>query len=189
MGKKGSMPKRGLHTRLRIVRSAMRQDLLQFAIPAFTVFVIEIRFCAQDGLGNFWGALWFLIRHPGEFLLLPPHARVGLVVTVIGFVFLLLGQVTLGLNHASTVLIREGHKLIMHGVYRLTRNPMYLGLILVVVGLPVYVASWRGFWTSLVLIPLILNRIRLEERLLGEHFGQAYLAYKTRTKRLVPFVF
>jgi protein-S-isoprenylcysteine O-methyltransferase Ste14 len=46
-----------------------------------------------------------------------------------------------------------------------------------------------GFWTSLVLILLIFNRIRLEERLLAEHFGQAYEAYKARPKRLVPFVF
>lgn len=62
--------------------------------------------------------------------------------------------------------LRVDHQLITHGIYRFTRNPMYLGLIMVVTGLPVYAASMYGFLISLVLIPIILNRIRLEEELL-----------------------
>jgi protein-S-isoprenylcysteine O-methyltransferase Ste14 len=87
------------------------------------------------------------------------------------------------------VVIREDHQLITHGIYRFTRNPMYLGLIMGVTGLPVYAASLYGFFASLVLIPIILNRIRLEEKLLTEEFQDAYQSYKETTKKLIPFIY
>jgi protein-S-isoprenylcysteine O-methyltransferase Ste14 len=37
------------------------------------------------------------------------------------------GQVTLHHNYAPTVVIKEGHQLVKHGIYRWVRNPMYLG--------------------------------------------------------------
>jgi protein-S-isoprenylcysteine O-methyltransferase Ste14 len=66
---------------------------------------------------------------------------------------------------------------------------MYLGLIMVVTGLPVYATSLYGFLTSLVLIPIILNRIRLEEKLLAGEFQGAYQKYKETTKKLIPFIY
>ena len=58
-----------------------------------------------------------------------------------------------------------------------------------VTGLPVYAASMYGFLTSLLLIPIILNRIRLEEELLTEEFQDAYQKYKETTKKLIPFIY
>ena len=102
---------------------------------------------------------------------------------------MIVGQATLWRNYSGTVVIRVDHQLITHGIYRFTRNPMYLGLIMVVTGLPVYVASLYGFLTSLILIPIILNRIRLEEKLLTEEFQDAYQKYKETTKKLIPFIY
>ena len=183
------MTKRGSPTKLRIVRSAIREDLLQFALPALTVFFIELLFCSRDGLTDFWGTLWSLMRHPQRLSLLPLHSIIGLALVLIGFIVLLAGQLTLGHNHSSTVMIREGHQLIMRGIYRYTRNPMYLGVFLIALGLPVHVASLYGFLTGLVLIPIFLNRIRLEERLLTEEYGDRYQANRARTRRLIPFIY
>ena len=72
---------------------------------------------------------------------------------------------------------------------RVTRNPIYLGAIMVITGLPVYAASLYWFLTSLVLIPIILNRIRMEEQLLTEEFRDAYQKYKETTKKLIPFIY
>ncbi len=102
---------------------------------------------------------------------------------------MLVGQATLWRNYSGTVVIREDHQLITHGIYRFTRNPIYLGAIMVFTGLPVYAASMYGFLTSLVLIPIILNRIRLEEELLTEEFGDAYRTYKEATSKLIPFIY
>jgi protein-S-isoprenylcysteine O-methyltransferase Ste14 len=57
----------------------------------------------------------------------------------------------------------------VYGVYRFTHNPMYLGLIVVLIGLPVYAASLGGFLASLILIPVILNRINMEELVEAEY--------------------
>ena len=60
---------------------------------------------------------------------------------------------------------------------------------MVVTGLPVYAASLNGFLTSLVLIPIIFNRIKLEEKLLTEEFQEAFRKYKETTKKLIPFIY
>jgi protein-S-isoprenylcysteine O-methyltransferase Ste14 len=87
------------------------------------------------------------------------------------------------------VIIRENHQLVTHGIYRFTRNPIYLGAIMVVIGLPAYVASLYGGVIMLLLIPIILNRIRLEEKLLTEEFKEAYQKYKQTTRKLIPFIY
>jgi protein-S-isoprenylcysteine O-methyltransferase Ste14 len=46
-----------------------------------------------------------------------------------------------------------------------------------------------GFLISLLLIPIVLNRIRLEEELLAEEFQDAYQKYKESTKKLIPFIY
>jgi protein-S-isoprenylcysteine O-methyltransferase Ste14 len=66
---------------------------------------------------------------------------------------------------------------------------MYLGLIRVVLGLPMFCSSLYGFVTMVVLIPIILNRIRLEEKLLAEEFQHVYQSYKETTKKLIPFIY
>jgi protein-S-isoprenylcysteine O-methyltransferase Ste14 len=60
---------------------------------------------------------------------------------------------------------------------------------MVFTGLPVYAASLYGFLTMLVLIPIFLNRIRLEEKLLTEEFQDEYQKYKKTTKKLIPFIY
>ena len=102
---------------------------------------------------------------------------------------MVVGQATLWRNYSGTVIIREDHQLITHGIYRFTRNPIYLGAFMVFIGLPVYAASLYGFLTSLVLIPIFLNRIRLEEELLTEEVQGAYQKYRETTRKLIPFIY
>ena len=183
--------RQGILKKLGIVRNAIRKDILYFALPGLTVFIIELLFCnARDGLSGFWGTAWGLVKQPQTLSMFPVQSIIGLALVIIGLIIMVVGQLTLFRNYSGTVLIRENHQLITHGIYRFTRNPMYLGAIMVlVVGLPVYVASLYGFLTALVLIPIILNRIRLEEKLLTEEFQDAYQKYKETTKKLIPFIY
>jgi len=187
------MSKPGFLQRHGIIRNAIRKDLLQFALPGLTVFFIELLFCGRAGAGNglsgFWANVWGLIRHPSTLSTFPVHGLIGLALVFIGLTIMLIGQITLWRNYSSGVIIREDHQLITHGIYGFTRNPIYLGLIMGVTGLPVYAGSLYGFLISLVLIPIILNRIRLEERLLIDQFGDAYRTYKKHTRRLIPFIY
>jgi len=173
------MPKRGFLASHGIVRNAIRKDILQFAIPAIIIFFIELIFCADS-----------LVKQLQNLSMFPVQRIIGLAFFIIGLIIMIVGQVTLWRNYSGSVVIRVDHQLITHGIYHFTRNPIYLGLIMVVVtGLPVFAASMVGFLISLVLIPIILNRIRIEEELLTEEFQDAYQKYKETTKKLIPFIY
>jgi len=57
-----------------------------------------------------------------------------------------------------------------------------------VTGLPIYAGSLYALLTSLVLVPIILNRNRLEEKMLTEEFQETNQKYKETTKKLNPFI-
>jgi protein-S-isoprenylcysteine O-methyltransferase Ste14 len=74
--------------------------------------------------------------------------------------------------------------LVTHGVFAFSRNPMYLSMMLGLLG--VFVAL--GSLTPLAAVPvffLIIRRrfIAVEERMLEEAFGDDYRAYKSRVRR------
>jgi len=75
-------------------------------------------------------------------------------------------------------------RLVTSGVYRYSRNPMYLGLVLLLIALYVAMRAWWG----VALVPLFVLwlqrfQISVEERILRENFGQEYLAYLERVRR------
>jgi protein-S-isoprenylcysteine O-methyltransferase Ste14 len=180
MAKQGFLEKHG------IVRNAIKEDMLYFALPAILVFFAGLVVSALDG----WVIIFLgLVRQPRSLTLLSAPSLVGLALIVMGYTLLLLGQITLGRFHSSTLVIKEDHRLITHGIYRLVRHPMYLGVILVAIGLAVTASSVTGFLIMLALVPVFLIRIRMEERLLMQEFGDAYRAYRAATNKLIPFVY
>ncbi len=161
-----------------IVRNAIREDVLFFALPAAFVFSAGLVVSA-----------WDLVRQQGSLYILSGQSIVGLALIVIGLIINLVAAGTLRRFYSSSLVIRADHQLITHGVYRCTRHPIYLGAIMVCIGVPVYVSSLYGLLTISALIPLILNRIRIEERLLTDEFGDAYRTYKEATSKLIPFIY
>lgn len=76
--------------------------------------------------------------------------------------------------------------LVVRGIYRHTRNPMYLGMLLVLAGWGV----WLGNVLALLLLPLFvltLNRLQIEpeERALRARFGEAFTQYAARVRRWI----
>ncbi len=76
--------------------------------------------------------------------------------------------------------------LVTDGVYRLTRNPMYLGMALVVLG-AVFISRQPLGLLALLAACLYLTQFQIkpEERALEQTFGQMYLDYKTRVRRWI----
>ena len=90
--------------------------------------------------------------------------------------------------HARTTVFpnRPANRLVVSGPYRLTRNPMYLGLTLAYLGGTVLVNSvWPLLLLPLVLLALTRSVIRREERYLAAAFGAEYDAYRRRVRRWV----
>ncbi len=139
------MAKRSPYAMPRNVRSAFKKDLIQFAIPAMAVFVLELSFLTRDALSGLWWRLWDSISHPSSMAELPALTVTGMFLFVIGLGIMCWGQITLYKNYSASVVIREDHRLITHGIYRIVRNPMYFGLIVgVCFGLPAYGHSLTG---------------------------------------------
>jgi protein-S-isoprenylcysteine O-methyltransferase Ste14 len=87
-------------------------------------------------------------------------------------------------KHTSNVPIRPATALVMTGPYRITRNPMYLGLAVLTVALGLWLDTW---WPIVLLIPTLIVAqlwvIMREERYLGRRFGAEYYAYLRRVRR------
>ncbi len=182
------MAKSGFLSRHGIVRNAVRKDLLLFGLPAIVVLIIGLLVSGRDGYDGMVETLWSIIWHPQNLSLLSVPNIVGLFLTVIGLTVALVAVGTLKRFYSGTLVIREDHQLITHGVYRHVRHPIYFGVIVAIFSAPVYASSLYGFLVLSVLIPIILNRIRMEERLLIEEFGDTYREYQEATKKLIPFI-
>lgn len=115
------------------------------------------------------------------------YGGVGLV--VLGIALFVWARRTLGANYSGHVSVKEAQELVQNGPYRLIRHPAYAGYLLMALGICAGYSSLSGLLAFLVLLLPGLNyRMNVEERLLSEHFGQAYREYARRTKRLVPGV-
>lgn len=75
--------------------------------------------------------------------------------------------------------------LVTRGVYRVTRNPMYVGMAFLLLAWGLYLAHWPSLLLGPAAYVLYLNRFQIapEERVLRELFGDEYRAYTTRVRR------
>ena len=74
--------------------------------------------------------------------------------------------------------------LVTEGPYRVSRNPMYAGLVVVLVGLVLLLQSLSPVVVPLLFAWLLHQRfVRPEERMLDEQFGDAYTEYRRRVRR------
>ena len=80
----------------------------------------------------------------------------------------------------------ESAKLVASGVYRWSRNPMYLGDLLILAGWALWLANVAAF-IGLALFVAYINRfqITLEERALEARFGAAYVEYRRSARRWI----
>ncbi|MES2777450.1 MAG: isoprenylcysteine carboxylmethyltransferase family protein [Bacteroidota bacterium] len=71
------------------------------------------------------------------------------------------------------------------GIFSISRNPIFLGMIATVTGLFCIIPNAVTFFTALGSYIIIQIQIRLEEQFLTSIHGEKYLAYKLKTKRLL----
>ena len=76
--------------------------------------------------------------------------------------------------------------LVTDGIYRYSRNPMYVGLVLILLGWALYLSHFLAF----VLVPVFMFymtrfQIQPEERMMERKFGKAYQSYLSRVRRWI----
>jgi protein-S-isoprenylcysteine O-methyltransferase Ste14 len=95
----------------------------------------------------------------------------------------------LGRRFSGLVAIQKDHALVTDGLYRVIRNPSYLGLMIMLAGWALAFRSLCGLALAALFVPPLIARIHSEEALLAKHFGAEYDAYRARTWRLIPYVY
>jgi len=87
-------------------------------------------------------------------------------------------------KHNTTLSIKKSYCLITEGIFAKTRNPMYLGMFLLLLGIGICFRNLFSILVPFVFIALIrILFISAEERMLLETFGQEYLDYKHNVRR------
>src|SRR5213594_3382197 len=113
----------------------------------------------------------------------------GVVCGVIGLWLFYRSHADLGTNWSITLEVREQHRLITQGIYRRIRHPMSSALVLYAVAHALVIPNWVAGPSNVVAFAVLFAlRVRPEERMMLEQFGDEYAAYMARTKRLVPRV-
>ncbi|SPE30658.1 Isoprenylcysteine carboxyl methyltransferase [Candidatus Sulfotelmatomonas gaucii] len=150
----------------------------RWVLGAFSVIAIMMTFFSSytDRIG-FWTLDGDILRW------------VGVTVCFLGGVLRIIPVYVLKNRFSGLVAIQPGHKLETRGIYRVIRNPSYLGMLITSLGWVLTFRSGVGVLLALSLLIPLVARMHAEERLLREQFGAEYEAYFRRTWRRRPFVY
>jgi protein-S-isoprenylcysteine O-methyltransferase Ste14 len=95
----------------------------------------------------------------------------------------------LGRNWSASLKVREGHQLVTGGVYRYVRHPMYSSFLLLGIAQFLLVPNWLAGTSGLAgTVLLVLLRLRREEAMMLDQFGDPYRDYCERTPRIIPWL-
>jgi protein-S-isoprenylcysteine O-methyltransferase Ste14 len=138
---------------------------------------------------HFWIGICAVVEY---FLIAGELNYVISLIGLIMFSIALLGRTwaenTLGKYHSAQIEIREDQPLITSGPYKYVRHPIYFFILIEILGFPLIANAYYAFALSFFLyIPLLLLRLHLEEKVLTEKFGTAYIQYKSAIPCLIPF--
>ena len=152
-----------------------RQERTLLGLLSLSMFFVPIIYAASDWLdfANYT---------------LPTWAGWTGVLLIAGALFVFWrAHADLGLNWSPTLEIREKHELITRGVYAMIRHPMYASQWLLAIAQPLLLQNWiAGFLNLLIFIPFYFLRVRAEEQLMMERFGDQYQAYMQRVGGVIP---
>jgi len=102
----------------------------------------------------------------------------GAIVAVFGYALFIVARLQLG---ASFSVSPQAKELVTHGLYARIRNPIYVFVVVMWVGLAVALHLYWLFVPLLALLVMQLIRAGREAKVLEKSFGQAYLDYRQRT--------
>ena len=165
---------------------------------------------APDAKRDKRATLGIVLQMVGYFLVFfqPPHQPfLPPVPALSGFVGILFSIFTVGLAAASGWLIYnsvrtlgrqwamrarlvEDHKLITEGPYAYIRNPIYTGMLGMLIATGLATEHWIALAAAIVIFMIgLMIRVRVEESLLRSQFGPEFDAYASRVPAVVPGIF
>ena len=128
--------------------------------------------------------LYFLFPMSG--IIRFPWNLLGIVPLAIGIILNLVADGVFKKTGTTVKPFEESTTLITTGVFRISRHPMYAGMVLILIGIAVLMGSPTPFVVIPVFVVLMeVIFIRIEETMLEEKFGEDWLAYKGKVRRWI----
>lgn len=128
---------------------------------------------------------------PGQTSLITPWPwfvlLAGVVLFLVGFLLAACGAVSLGKNLSPLPHPKEQSGLVVSGVYRIVRHPIYSGITFMALGWGLWLESWLVIGYALLILIFFDIKSRREEFWLAEKYPE-YAAYRKRVHKLIPFV-
>ena len=130
----------------------------------------------------------FLSSKKIDIINIPNQTLVSIIILLIG-VFILIVPVSKFIKSQTTVnpiKFKKVNKLITSGIYKYSRNPMYLGFLMIVISTSIYYLNIFSIITQ-IFFYFWINRfqIKREEIFLNKKFGQKYITYKSKTRKWI----
>ena len=120
---------------------------------------------------------------PGRMIIYFPWNLLGIIPVIIGAVLNLMADRAFKINKTTVKPFEESSSLITTGVFKISRNPMYLGMALVLSGVCIFLGSITPYIIVVLFIMLVQTIfITGEEKMLADTFGDAWLEYKKKTR-------
>ena len=123
-----------------------------------------------------------------ELIYLPYRQIVSVVILIIGLIVIVSPVVDFikSKTTVNPVKFKNVNRLVTTGIYRYSRNPMYLGMILIIISTTVYYLNFLSVFSPLIFY-IWINKFQInrEEIFLEDKFGSEYLKYKSKTRRWI----
>lgn len=105
---------------------------------------------------------------------------------IVSTLYISWARLVIGKMWATHAMVKEHHKLVTTGPYRITRHPIYSGLFGMILGSALSLGNGLIFLGFVIALLIFMNRIRIEENLMISTFGDQYIQYKKRVPQLIP---
>jgi protein-S-isoprenylcysteine O-methyltransferase Ste14 len=136
-------------------------------------------------------AFYVVTRSPASFdrTFSPAIAWLGAATSIAALWVFRRSHVDLGRNWSISLEVRDQHALVKTGIYRLIRHPMYSSFFLLGLAQMLLLANWFAGLAGVVGAGILfVFRVRREEQMMLESFGDDYRTYMAHTKRIIPWV-
>ena len=118
-----------------------------------------------------------------------PFDVLGFIIGLAGLAVCRYAQVKMGASWRVGIDEQTKTSLVTSGLYRFVRNPTYLGLFLLNIGVWLIWPTWTVFLLNILFYVFLEVQVRCEEDHLSSVHGEQYADYRKRTKRYVPFIY
>jgi len=111
---------------------------------------------------------------------------IGATLLVIFTFFTVWARWVLGKMWAAIAVVKENHQLRTDGPYRITRHPIYSGILGMLLGSTLLAGGGSIVLGFIIAVLFFANRIHIEEQLMIDTFGHQYVQYKERVPQVIP---